>query len=342
MKFVKKILALALVVILAGAGFLVYLNDWWQTPLENQNTVLYKLKKGSSLRTVSQELQELGLIDKGLYFYLYARATGKFKGFQSGLYKIDGSNTPQELAQRFNSGEIYTPIAAEVSIPECFTTKKTFARLVATGIGSNEEFEALAKNQIFLRQLGIKGPYLEGFIFPAKYTFYNDKPSAKEAIVKFVETFFSNLPADYETQVKKLGLTLYEAVKFASLIEAETLLDEERPKVSEVIWNRLKSGSPLGIDASLIYGIEDYQGDIKWSHLRDKKNPYNSRIHKGLPPTPICSPGTASLKAVLTPTNYKYFYYVLIPGTKRHHFSKSLSEHQKHVKKLVDATIENR
>ena len=90
---------------------------------------------------------------------------------------------------------------------------------------------------------------------------------------------------------------------------------------------------------ALIYGIPDYAGDLKWAHLSDASNPYNGRIHKGLPPTPIGSPSAASLEAVLSPSNYGYYYYVLMPGGGgRHHFSKSLKEHNEHVRRLVDAT----
>jgi len=106
-----------------------------------------------------------------------------------------------------------------------------------------------------------------------------------------------------------------------------------------VIWRRLREGAPLGIDASIIYGIEDYTGDLKWKHLRDAKNPYNSRIHKGLPPTPICSPGLKALEAVFNPTQYGYKFYVA--DTKRpgwHVFTKTHREHNAKVKELIQAT----
>ena len=108
--------------------------------------------------------------------------------------------------------------------------------------------------------------------------------------------------------------------------------------IAEVIWSRLSKNEPLGIDAAVIYGIDGYQGDIKFAHLRDAKNPYNTRIHRGLPPGPICSPAVSSLKAVLNPTKSGYYYYVLVPGElKRHHFSRSLDEHNKHVQELIRA-----
>ncbi len=142
--------------------------------------------------------------------------------------------------------------------------------------------------------------------------------------------FWRELPPSYEENCKAKGLILYQCVTFASLIELETKFDDERSMISEVIWRRLKAREPLGIDAALIYGIPNYDGDIKWVHLRDRKNKYNTRIFAGLPPSPIGSPSRDSLAAVLTPTNFGYRYYVLdIQIGERHHFSKSPSEHQK-------------
>lgn len=94
---------------------------------------------------------------------------------------------------------------------------------------------------------------------------------------------------------------------------------------------------PLGIDAAIIYGIKGWDGDLKTAHLRDRKNLYNLRLHRGLPPGPICSPSKAALQAVLSPASDGYYYYVLLPGNgSRHHFSKTLKEHNFFVKKLVN------
>ena len=136
-----------------------------------------------------------------------------------------------------------------------------------------------------------------------------------------------------------MGLTLDQAVTFASLIEMETMQESEKRLIAEVIWRRLKRGEPLGIDAAIIYGIPDYDGDIKWVHLRDAKNRYNTRIHKGLPPTPIGAVSRVSLEAVLEPTNFGYYYYVLDAVDHTHHtFSKTLAEHNLNVQKYLRAS----
>jgi len=153
-----------------------------------------------------------------------------------------------------------------------------------------------------------------------------------------VKNFWQHLPKNYEAQVHAMGLSLDQAVTFASLIERETRHDDEKPLISEVIWRRLKDKTPLAIDAAVIYGVANYKGNLTWANLADAKNPYNTRIHVGLPPTPIGSPDLKALEAVLTPSNFGYYYYVLIPGEGRHHFSRTLQEHNEHVKKLVEST----
>ena len=148
--------------------------------------------------------------------------------------------------------------------------------------------------------------------------------------------FWEQLPTGYESAVREKGLSLNQAVTFASLIELETPQPLEKPLISEVIWRRLGAKMPLGIDAAIIYGISDYRGNISAKHLKDASNPYNTRMHVGLPPTPIGSPARESLLAVLFPSAEGNYYFVVDsqqPG--RHVFSKNFAEHSKKVKSLV-------
>ncbi|MCB0359276.1 MAG: endolytic transglycosylase MltG, partial [Bdellovibrionales bacterium] len=201
-------------------------------------------------------------------------------------------------------------------------------------IGTAEELTAIAHDREFITSLNLDADSLEGYIYPATY-FFTTRPSGKEFFSRAVATFWERLPADYMARIEERGLTLHQAVTFASLIELETRYADEKPLIAEVIWRRLKIGMALGIDASIIYGIEDYEGDLKFSHLRDGNNPYNTRIHPGLPPGPIGSPDVDSLRAVVEPADVGSLYYVLDVDTDgRHHFSKSLSEHNRYVRKL--------
>ena len=106
--------------------------------------------------------------------------------------------------------------------------------------------------------------------------------------------------------------------------------------IAEVIQSRLKNGEPLGIDAAIIYGIPDYDGDIKWKDLKNANNPYNTRLHRGLPPTPIGAASRSSLEAILNPTKLGYYYYMLDSADHtRHVFSTTLGEHNALVNKFL-------
>lgn len=314
-----------------------WLSSWVVTPLPLAAPAIIELPKGGGLEKLATDLERQNVISEKKLFHYWVRLTGGFQKFQAGTYRFDKAVSPKEIIETISAGKTYEPTVLEYTIPEGFTLEKTFNRLVANGVGKLEDYEKLATDTEFLASIKIPGSSLEGFIYPATYS-YVKMPTPRSAITHMVETFWKRLPENYLEDIKKLGLSLKNAVTFASLIELETNLDSERAYVSEVIWSRLKNGEPLAIDAALIYGIKDYDGDIKWKHLKDRQNPYNTRVHKGLPPTPVGAPSVASLLAVLSPSNEGYYYYVLIPGTNRHHFSKSLREHQRHVQNLIKAT----
>jgi UPF0755 protein len=133
---------------------------------------------------------------------------------------------------------------------------------------------------------------------------------------------------DLAAGAKALGLSPYELVTVASMIEREAQVDEDRPLIASVIYNRLDAGQTLGIDATLLYDDPSPDGKLSSSDLKTD-SPYNTRMHAGLPPTPIASPGAASLEAALHPATTDYFYYVLCPkdGEGVHRFAKTYQEH---------------
>jgi UPF0755 protein len=318
-----------------AAGFaLRWLEAWLQEPRVLQSPVELVIAKGSSGQEIVDQLAERGLIDHRLVFYLWARHGQVLQKYQAGRYRFADQFTIQQVSQALVNGDVYRELMLQVTIPEGFTAKEIFDRLSALGL-ARAELERNFADPGFLSQAGLKAPNLEGYLYPATYTFYDVMPEAKQILKLMVDRFFAVVTPELIQRLAAVGLSLNEAVTFASLIEHETSFDEEKPLVAEVIWNRLKRKMPLGIDAALIYGIADYAGDIKWVHLRDAKNPYNTRIHKGLPPGPIGSPHISSLLAILNPSQEGYYYYVLdkeLSG--RHRFTKTLKEHNLYVEKL--------
>lgn len=166
---------------------------------------------------------------------------------------------------------------------------------------------------------------MEGFLFPALYEF-TQFTNGNELVADQLTAFrkaFARVNLSYARSKK---LTPYDVLKIASMIEKETVAPRERKLVAAVIYNRLRNKMPLGIDATIRYGLNIPGTESLTKVALASDNPYNSRRFPGLPPTPIANPGLASIKAAAHPAAVDYLYYVRIPGTKRHFFTASESE----------------
>lgn len=324
----------------AAGAFWFYqsLPVWSEAARVLEQPIVIKLERGTRLPDFARTLEQEQLIDHAPRFRYWIKFYRDYGRFQAGQYRFEGSVSPKQIVETIESGKIWQPLELQYVVPEGFTLKQVIDRLVAHKVGTKRELEAIAKGPELLRKYNIKADNVEGYLFPATYSFVK-MPTPRQAFEKMLDTFFIQLPPGIEQELASRRLSLHQGVIFASLIERETQLDEEREMVSEVIWNRLKDGEPLGIDAALIYGIVDYQGDIKTVHLKDEKNLFNTRIHKGLPPGPIGVISMTSLRAVLNPTRLGYRFYVLgTDGTRQHRFSKTMEEHTVYVKQLIQAS----
>lgn len=166
---------------------------------------------------------------------------------------------------------------------------------------------------------------MEGFLFPALYEFSQYSTGA-DLVADQLAAFrrsFANVDLRY---ARSKNLTPYDVLKIASMIEEETVAPRERRLVAAVIYNRLRARMPLGIDATIRYGLGIPGTKSLTKAAIESDNPYNSRRFPGLPPTPIASPGLASLQAAARPANVDYLYYVRIPGTRRHFFTADETE----------------
>jgi UPF0755 protein len=316
------------------AGY-VYIEKWGNYALTLPAPIEFDFPRGTPLSRLARSLEKKGLVENRHLFRAWAKIHSQYASYQAGRYRFDGAVTPMSIAKKIIAGETYNPVLIQFTIPEGFTLQKIASRLEAHGIADSQEILSLTKNTEFITSLKVPSESLEGYLYPATYPF-TVKPSAQEALTAMNRTFWEQLPQGYEQALQAKGLSLHEGVTFASLIELETRIEDEKPLVSEVIWNRLKKPMALAIDASIIYGIENYAGNITRKHLKDKTNPYNTRVHRGLPPTPIGSPSRSSLLAVLTPSSLGNYYYVLnLSNGSRHHFSKTLKEHNRHVQELI-------
>jgi UPF0755 protein len=167
-----------------------------------------------------------------------------------------------------------------------------------------------------------KPPHLEGFLFPATYEF-TAKTTTRQLVNHQLATFQKNWGQVNLRFARSKHLTPYDVLVIASMIEKEVIAPEERALVSAVIYNRLKAGMSLGIDATIRYGLNVPPTEsLRESHLVDP-TPYNTRLHSGLTPTPIANPGLASMQAAAHPAKVNYLYFVRKPDKKHHFFTAS-------------------
>ncbi|MCY7304246.1 MAG: endolytic transglycosylase MltG [Thermoleophilia bacterium] len=166
---------------------------------------------------------------------------------------------------------------------------------------------------------------MEGFLFPALYEF-TQFTSGRELVSDQLAAFRKAFARVNLSSARSKNLTPYDVLKIASMIEKETVAPGERRLVSAVIYNRLRNEMPLGIDATIRYGLDIPGTESLTKSAIRSDNPYNSRRFPGLPPTPVANPGLASIRAAAHPAKVDYLYYVRIPGTKRHFFTASESE----------------
>ncbi len=151
-------------------------------------------------------------------------------------------------------------------------------------------------------------PNLEGFLFPATYELYAGSP-ARRLVSEQLTAFEENFGLTEIHRAHALHLTPYQLLTVASMVEREALLERDRPRVAAVIYNRLRLGMPLGIDATIRYALNDFSAPLTEAQLHSD-SPYNTRTRHGLPPTPISNPGMASIDAAAHPAHVPYLYYV--------------------------------
>ena len=203
------------------------------------------------------------------------------------------------------------------------------------GILKKDEFLKVACNKQFVKALtGLDAGTMEGMLYPDTY-YFSKKISAQNLIKKMYMNFNNNLPENFAEKIKEYNLTFYEGIILASIIQKESFYVDEYSLIASVFYNRLKRNMKLQADPTVIYGIyEEFDGNLKKTHLIDQNNRYNTYVFHGLPPTPICNPTKEVLNAVIHPAKTKYLYFVS-DGNGEHKFSVTYREHLKNIKKIL-------
>jgi UPF0755 protein len=283
---------------------------------------------GQSFQVTAQLLAERGIIANKTIFILWARLSGKDRRIKGGEYIFTVPLTPLEVMRRLVSGDTRH---RSVTIPEGMTVQGIAGLLAAHGLGSRDSFLCLNKDPEFLFAWGLPPEGLEGYLYPDTYQF-SPSMAPQEIVARMVERFYIVFNAAMHRRAQELGLSLHQVVTLASLIEKETGAGEERFLVSAVFHNRLRRGLPLQSDPTVIYGLQNFSGNLTRHDLL-APTLYNTYTFCGLPPGPIANSGLESLLAALNPAPVDYLYFVA-KGNRQHYFSSSLYEHNRAVSRF--------
>ncbi len=310
------------IVIVLATSVLYYFNS---APRLMRDEIIY-VSAGENVHAVARRFKEHNLIESENFFTLLA-SISKMTSIKPGKYRIAHDLSSYRIIKKIYSGDI---VKARVTIPEGFNIYQIAERMEKLGITKKDDFLFLASNTPFLRTIGILAPSAEGYLFPDTYIFPEE--ADPRIVIKIMHERL-NIVLDKIDLVpmSKLRFDRHRLLTMASLIEKEAKSASERPYISSVFHNRLKKGMKLDCDPTVRYAVKRFTGPIYLADLRNP-SPYNTYIHYGLPPTPICAPGKEAILAALNPAPSEYLFFVS-RNDGSHFFSKNIVEHNRAVQK---------
>ncbi len=304
-------------------GSIIAVNVWYQTSLKapgGGQEKVFVVKKGDSVEELARRLKEEGLIKNALAFRIFLITSKLDAKIEAGSFKLNSNQNAEEVARELQHGRLdkWITLVEGLRVEE-------IASKIAREFGINEKkFIKLAK---------------EGYMFPDTYLIPVD--ASEEKIVSVLrENFDKKVGSSIKTEAEKNGLTFEKLINLASIVERESVDDDQRPIIAGVLLKRLNEGWRLEADATIQYAL-GFQKDQKtwWKKSLTSEDlgidsPYNTRKVLGLPPTPICNPGLSAIKAVASPRQSPYYYYLHDKDGKVH-FAQSLEEHNSNKKKYL-------
>ncbi len=322
-------IGLVLVLVLAVAGVAgVRYYSWCQGASGEQVPVTFEVAEGASGGEVVDALHAQGVVRCGMVTSWLLRRSGLEGQFRAGSFELTTNMTPDEAFEVLTTPPEPVP-TVRLTVPEGYRLTQIAERVEdALGIPARRFLRATEeRNWSLPPYLPEDAESIEGFLFPETYEFLEGETKSNDVIRKLLDQFGTEAETLPWANAEELGVDPYEVVVIASMIEEEAKLDEERALIAGVIYNRIELGMTLGIDATLLYDDPTPDGQLSFSDL-EFDSPYNTRINPGLPPTPIASPGRASLEAALNPADTTFLFYVLCGPDGRHEFGETAAEHE--------------
>jgi UPF0755 protein len=337
---VRVLLYLAGITALVAIGLAIWIYRDLHAPVAHAKANDYiEIGRGSTPDGIAKRLMSEGVLRHKWPLLLYIKLTGSTKLLKAGEYRFPSPITPLGILKKLEEGEQRLSRFAVIEGWTRWDIADSLAHVDELHLADSGEALKLMEDTSEIRDLDPSAENLEGYLFPATYSF----PAGTKAatiVDSMAKRFRQSWTPERAAKARALNMTPREIIIIASLIETEAKLKDERPMVASVIYNRLQKDVPLGIDSTIVYasklaGKWRNDGRVYLSDV-NRQSPYNTRLHAGLPPGPVGNPGDASIDAALNPAQTDYLYYVRNPDRDdgAHNFYNKESDFEKGVQAL--------
>lgn len=318
--------------LLGAIGAWFYLDP---TPRANSRppaTVV--VREGEGWTEVTERLHQAGIVRRPLTFKALVLLSGERAGLMPGRYQLEVGTSSRDLITALTDPSS----ASTIVVPEGWREEQVGEALVKEGLATEAEWRAAVANPPQVRVLANRPQEsgLTGYLYPGTYRF-TEQDVAQQMVREATLALQERLTGEIRAGLQKQGLSLHEGLTLASIVEREAQVPRERPVIASVYLNRLREGMRLQADPTTQYAVgtpgEWWKQGLTRSDLQSP-SPYNTYVHEGLPPGPICSPGIASIEAVAFPEETSYLYFVA-RGDGGHAFSQTYEEHERNVQRYL-------
>ncbi|MDQ0161249.1 endolytic transglycosylase MltG [Aeribacillus alveayuensis] len=328
-----------------GGGYLYIKSALKPVNPDNTKPINVSIPIGSSVSTIARILEKNEIIKDDKVFKYYVKFKNE-SGFQAGDYQLNQTMTLDEIIESLKSGKVMQEAVFKVTIPEGNQLSQIAAIIAKHSPYTKQEVMNRLSDKEFINKMkqlypetitdevfhkNIKYP-LEGYLYPATYSFYEEKPSLDDILEPMIKKTDEVLK-EYQQQLEENNMTAHQFLTMASLIEEEATEKVDREKIASVFYNRLDKNMPLQTDPTVLYALGEHKDRVLYEDL-EVDSPYNTYKVKGLPPGPIANAGKMSMEAALNPANTDYFYFLAKPNGEVV-FTKTLEEHNKAKQKYL-------
>jgi UPF0755 protein len=280
---------------------------------EGSGKVVVTIPKGAGVGEIGDILDDRGVVSSSTLFQIRVTLAGQRSDLYSGNFTLAKGMSYGDAIDALTTAPAQRTIT--ITIPEGLSRNEISPLARQAGIGGNYLKASTRSRDLRPNRFGAQGRArnLEGFLFPATYEL-KAGTSARDLVAEQLEAFRQRIGGMNMSYARRKNLTIYDVLIIASMVEREVAVAKERPLVAAVIYNRLRAGMPLGIDATIRFALNQWTEPLTVSEL-ETPSAYNTRLNAGLPPGPIGNPGIASIRAAAHPAAADYLFYVVKPGT---------------------------